>query len=530
MQRNQTNASPQDSGFSPTLAEGADSRHANESNIEPLKDEGHNALQIIESMEQGVVVWSVDGRCTMYNERIFDVLELSSDDVWVGMERREFLEMSAQRGEFAPSVVEQTERNFKRAAPFSFDRALPSGRVVVSTSRPKASGGFVVTFTDVTEMRRKEAELAEAKRQAEQAQATAQNALDDERSRKREARMLSELGEWLQSCKSLAELFDVISRFMAKLFPGSSGELYIYSNSRDVLDGSCSWNSETLKAHIQPDDCWALRRGRMYKFGAGSVNFTCNHANEIPAESDSVRYLCLPIIAHGDTVGLLHIRFDRERDDEGALIPFDEGVHAFAIQCSEQISLAIANVKLRDELRDQSTKDPLTGLYNRRYFLERCRTEIGHAERYNQSIGLISIDADNFKMFNDNHGHDAGDVVLRTIADQMETLFDQDEVVSRFGGEEFSILLPNTSSDTAMEKAELLRGVVEQSVIRYGDKALPKITISVGLAMYPGAGTTPLELLKSADEALYAAKDGGKNRVVMSKADKPERLKHSGDA
>ena len=497
-------------------------------NVEPLKSSDHNALQIIESMEQGVVVWSVDGRCTMFNERIFDVLELSPDDLSVGMERRKFLEMSAGRGEFPFSVVEKTERNFQRSAPFSFDRTLPSGRVIVSTSRPKASGGFVVTFTDVTEMRRKETELAEAKSLAEQAQTTAQNALADERSRKREARMLSELGEWLQSCKSLEELFDVISRFMAKLFPGSMGELYIYSNSRDVLDGSCSWKSETMKAHIQPDDCWALRRGRMYKFGAGSVNFTCNHANEIPADSESIRYLCLPIIAHGDTVGLLHIRFDRERDEEGALIPFDEGIHAFAIQCSEQISLAIANVKLRDELRDQSTKDPLTGLYNRRYFLERCRTEIGHAERYNQSIGLISIDADNFKMFNDNHGHDAGDVVLRTIADQMEILFDQNEVVSRFGGEEFSILLPNTSSEVAMQKAELLRGEVEQLVVRYGEKTLPKITISVGVAMYPGAGTTPLELLKSADEALYDAKDSGKNQVVMGKAEKPERLKHSG--
>jgi len=490
MQQMQTNAHPQEVGSNPALAEPADSRDTSGTNIEPLKDDDHNALQIIESMEQGILVWSVDARCTMYNERIFDVLELSPGDLWVGMEREMFLEMSASRGEFDQQLVEQTERNFKRAVPFSFDRLLPSGRVVVSTSRPKASGGFVVTFTDVTEMRRKENELAEAKLQAEEAQSTAQNALVVERSRKREARMLSELGEWLQSCKSLDELFDVISRFMAKLFSGSSGELYIYSNSR-----------------------------------AGAVNFTCNHANEIPAETDSIRYLCLPIIAHGDTVGLLHIRFDRDRDEDGVLVPFDEGVHSFAIQCSEQISLAIANVKLRDELRDQSIKDPLTGLYNRRYFLERCRTEIVHAERYNQSIGLISIDADNFKMFNDNHGHDAGDMVLRTIAEQMETLFNADEVVSRFGGEEFSILLPDTSSEVTLQKAELLRAAVEQTVIRYGDKALPKITISVGVAMYPGGGTTPLEMLKTADEALYAAKDGGKNQVVMGKAEKPERMK-----
>lgn len=493
-------------------------------NVEPLINTDHNALQIIESMEQGVIVWSEDAVCILHNHRIFDVLEMPHTAIYVGMTRDEFLGLAGDRNEFVVDDLESARARYRKAQPFNVDRKLPSGRRVATTARPMVHGGYVVSYTDVTDARLKEEELALAKQKAETAESAASSALELERTRKQEAKMLSELGEWLQSCKSLDELFDVISRFMARLFPGSCGELYIYSNSRDVLDGSCSWNSETLKAHIQPDDCWALRRGRMYKFGAGSVNFTCNHANEIPIDSESIRYLCLPIIAHGDTVGLLHIRFDRKRDEAGALVPFDEGVHAFAIQCSEQISLAIANVKLRDELRDQSTKDPLTGLYNRRYFLERCRTEIAHAERYNQSIGLISIDADNFKMFNDNHGHDAGDTVLRTIAEQMETLFDADEVVSRFGGEEFSILLPNVSSQAAMQKAELLRSTVETTVIRYGDKALPKITISVGVAMYPGCGTTPLELLKIADEALYVAKDGGKNQVVMGKTEKSERL------
>jgi len=132
MQQMQTNAHPQEVGSNPALAEPADSRDTSGTNIEPLKDDDHNALQIIESMEQGILVWSVDARCTMYNERIFDVLELSPGDLWVGMEREMFLEMSASRGEFDQQVVEQTERNFKRAVPFSFDRLLPSGRVVVS--------------------------------------------------------------------------------------------------------------------------------------------------------------------------------------------------------------------------------------------------------------------------------------------------------------------------------------------------------------------------------------------------------------
>ena len=479
----------------------------------PLHKDDNATLQILESLEQGVIVWSDDAKCVLHNARLFDVLELTAADVSLGMSRFDFLSLAGERGEFVHHDLETAEICYQKRQPFTADRRLPSGRVVAMTARPMAEGGFVVSYTDVSETRRKEDELAQAKRKAEKAEIAASEALDHERDRKHEARMLSELGEWLQSCKSLNELFDVISRFMEKLFDGSSGELYIYSNSRDVLDGSCAWNSSALQAHIQPDDCWALRRGRMYKFGAGAVNFACNHVHDSPSDTTATRYICVPIIAHGDTVGLLHIRFDRDETEQ--LQPFDEGIHRFAIQCSEQISLAIANVKLRDELRDQSTKDPLTGLYNRRYFLESCRTEIGHAQRYNQTLGLISIDADNFKMFNDNHGHDAGDVVLRTIANLMETLFDDGEVVSRFGGEEFSILLPDASGEVVLDKAEKLRAEVEQQVIRYGDKALPKITISVGVAMYPLGGTTPLDLLKTADEALYAAKDAGKNRVVL---------------
>jgi hypothetical protein len=163
---------------------------------------------------------------------------------------------------------------------------------------------------DVSELKQREAELTQARADAEQATRQTQQSLELERQRKREARLLSELGEWLQSCKTLQELFQVIGRYMAQIFPGTSGELYIYSNSRDVLDGVCAWNRpQHLVDHFQPDECWALRRGRMYKHGAGLVNFPCGHAHDVdPADVDAA-YLCLPIIAHGDTVGLLHIRF-----------------------------------------------------------------------------------------------------------------------------------------------------------------------------------------------------------------------------
>lgn len=184
--------------------------------------------------------------------------------------------------------------------------------------------------------------------------------------------------------------------------------------------------------------------------------------------------------------------------------------------CAEQISLAIANVKLRDQLRDQSIRDAVTGMFNRRYMLETCRREFARATRARQSVSILSIDVDHFKKFNDNHGHDAGDTVLRAVADCMKNSFREDDVACRFGGEEFVVLLPGATQEMAVQKAEDLRRKVEAVTVRYLDGTLPRITISIGVAAFPNAGDNPQAVLKVADEALYQAKADGRNRVHLS--------------
>jgi diguanylate cyclase (GGDEF)-like protein len=384
------------------------------------------------------------------------------------------------------------------------------------TKYPLSGGAVAGLAFDVNELKQREAELTQARAHAEQSTLQAQQSLELERQRKREARLLSELGEWLQSCKTLKELFQVIGRYMAQIFSGTSGELYIYSNSRDVLDGVCAWNRpQQLVDHFQPDECWALRRGRMYKHGAGLVNFPCGHAHDVdPADLDAA-YLCLPIIAHGDTVGLLHIRFDGLKAQPGASC-MDEDTSAFAVQCSEQISLAIANVKLRDELRDQSTRDPLTGLFNRRFFFDSCRQALHQANRNGDPVSVISLDADHFKRFNDTHGHDAGDTVLRSLSDLLGSMFQGRDVVARLGGEEFSVLLPGCTTEQAALRANEIRQRVEELRIRYRDLILPRMTISAGVASAPQSGQTTQELLRAADEALYVAKNAGRNQIHVA--------------
>ena len=330
----------------------------------------------------------------------------------------------------------------------------------------------------------------------------------------RETRLLSELNEWLQSCNSLQELYDMIAEFLCRLLPTCAGSLYIYAGSRDVLESAKAWNGGKLMPAMHPDDCWGLRRGRTYSFGNSEVNFPCGHIDVTEPEE----YCCIPILAHGETIGLLHLEFncDRPADDKTAYREEIAAERRLGLVCAEQISLAIANVKLRDQLRDQSIRDPLTGLFNRRYMLETCSREFSRAARNRQAVAMLSIDVDHFKKFNDNHGHDAGDTVLRAVGDGMAIAFRGEDVACRFGGEEFVAILPGATLEHAARRAEELRSKIEALVVRYGEKNLPRITVSIGVAACPDAGDDPQVVLKAADEALYRAKEGGRNRIELS--------------
>jgi|GEM_PF-1520322 len=362
---------------------------------------------------------------------------------------------------------------------------------------------------DVTEQRARETAMAKAVEQT-------QKSLALEKARRRQTRLLSEFDEWLHSCKSLEELLRVLEIFMPRLLPKSSGQLFVYSNSRDLLDGKCQWGTHSIPEYIQADECWALRRGRSFAYGHGDVDILCHHVESDPSATDLGEYLCIPILAHGDTVGLMHVRY---ASGSQLLKSQDPGqrrrsmTHQFAVQCGEHISLAIANVKLRDQLQDQSRKDPLTGLYNRRYFLDCFRAAINHSERRKKELSVLTLDADHFKRLNDTHGHDAGDHALRWIAKHIEDACENDEISCRLGGEEFAILLPNSNLESARRFAENLRAGLEEQCPTYAGTTLPSVTVSIGIAEYPANGREPQALLKVADRALYQAKADGRNIV-----------------
>ena len=321
----------------------------------------------------------------------------------------------------------------------------------------------------------------------------------------REVRLLGDLNEWLQSSKSLEELFYMVTRFMSHLLPGISGSIYVYSNSRDVLDGACSWHGGGHKAHIHPEDCWGLRRGRTYSYSDSDVKFVCGLVHDDVPQN----YICIPFLAHGETVGMMHL----SAGDAMAAEAFTTQ-RKLAQMCAEQISLAIANVRMRDELHYQAIRDALTGLYNRRHMMDTLRRRI--ETRKGAPFSIVSIDVDHFKNFNDTHGHDAGDVVLRSVGEVLTAACDGNDIACRMGGEELMLMLPDIDHTTALDRAEAVRKAVSDLKVRYGDKTLPQITVSIGVADYPGHGALPQDVIRAADEALYAAKANGRNCVASA--------------
>jgi diguanylate cyclase (GGDEF)-like protein len=216
-------------------------------------------------------------------------------------------------------------------------------------------------------------------------------------------------------------------------------------------------------------------------------------------------------------LGVLHLEFagDAIETEPGSENP-EAIAQRLGTTVAGQIALSLASLRLRDTLRDQSVRDPLTALFNRRFMEESLEREMQRAVRKNHPVSVLFVDLDNFKRFNDTFGHDAGDYVLKTVADLFRKSVRVDDVVCRYGGEEFGFILPESSSENALIRANELREAAKKLEIRYQNRSLGAVTLSVGVATFPEHGETVEELLKAADQCLYKSKSGGRDQVTLA--------------
>ena len=308
--------------------------------------------------------------------------------------------------------------------------------------------------------------------------------------------------DMLQSAESHEDAGAVLEATSRRLLPGLMGALYIFNNSRDRLDLAMAWPSGeqgfTPPATLMPSNCWALKRGKAHVNDPAAGSLCCMH------HAAASTTLELPMMARGAVYGLLMLATD-EQDGWARL----KEVSRVARALSDSMSLALSNIALREKLRTQSLRDPLTGLYNRRYMEDALERYLSMAERTGRPTAAVMIDLDHFKQLNDQHGHAKGDAVLRDVAGQLVGALRPSDVVSRYGGEELLVILPECGLDDAVVKAEGLRARIESLSDVHG----AAISASFGVAAVPETSGGLADLVPMADAALYAAKLAGRNCV-----------------
>jgi diguanylate cyclase (GGDEF)-like protein/PAS domain S-box-containing protein len=324
--------------------------------------------------------------------------------------------------------------------------------------------------------------------------------------RNRESMLLADMGELLQTCVNEEEAERVLSRFAADFWPALSGALGMINASRSSVEIGARWGESGVLAAVSlPEDCWALRRGRPHGSSISYGQVQCAHI----VQGFTGAFVCVPVMAHGEVLGVLHLlRLDGHELDESEL--------RLAAMNAERMGLAIANLRLREALKSQSIRDPVTGLFNRRFMEETFERERYRADRNRNTIGAIMLDLDHFKEFNDTFGHDGGDAILKEFSQLLLARTRKEDIVCRYGGEEFLIVLPGASLDDTHDRAESLLTATRKITVVSRGRELGHVSASMGVALYPSHGDTVRSLIRAADDALFQAKAHGRDRVMLA--------------
>jgi diguanylate cyclase (GGDEF)-like protein len=327
--------------------------------------------------------------------------------------------------------------------------------------------------------------------------------------RDQESRSIREMGDLLQACRTTHEAHDVVARFIPPLFQTLSGAVYLADSTQHLLEAVAAWGEagpELGLSTFTVEECWALRRSRLHVVEDVNAGPLCQHVE------GRLPYLCAPVAAQGEALGVLHLRGPRTAADVAPLLQEGERL---AAMLAEHIALALSNLDLRETLRNQAIRDPLTNLFNRRYMEESLERELRRVRRKGAPLGVIMLDVDHFKRFNDTFGHDGGDVLLRQLGSFLQASVRGEDIACRYGGEEFILIMPEASLAVAHQRAEHIRQQAKQLRLEHLGQPLGSITLSLGVAVFPDHGVASEVLIRAADAALYRAKHEGRDKVVI---------------
>lgn len=452
--------------------------------------------QTLENAPIGLAVIAIDGRFIEVNQVLAQITGYTAEEL------RQMDTETLTQPEDLGRIREQSRRLIEGDASsyrLMQQVAHRSGRritIQIDVSLLREADGrplhFIVQIQDITERQRVEQAL---------------------RAREAQSRTLSELDEVLQICQQQSELGAPVAKACLALYPGCSGVLYVRNASRNWVETLHAWGQPMISEPVfAPDECWALRKGhRAWLWLDEPHRHRCKHLG--PGEDDRSARLCLPMLAQGEVIGLLHLQLP-----ESLARTLDLTEHAAGPieHVASRVGVALANLQLLESLRFQSIRDPLTGLHNRRHLQESLIRDLARAERDGTELAVMMIDIDHFKAFNDQHGHVIGDTALKRVASAIGSFCRRGDLACRYGGEEFTAAMSVVDEASAYKRAQVLCQLIERMRIEVPGGQELSVTVSIGLAVYPHHANNLESLLGAADEALYCAKRLGRNRVVSA--------------
>ena len=313
--------------------------------------------------------------------------------------------------------------------------------------------------------------------------------------------LLARMTQRLQGCENFNDVINVAELFAPNIAPGIAGRLYVLDREPWQMRCVAQWLSPVgEETTFHPDECWAVRRGQSHPPVNGEPDIACYHLPASQAESA----LCVPLIAQGEAIGLLS--FQNITADNAPS-------RAYLELMAEALGLALANQRLRDALLEKALFDPLTGLRNRHHLEDTLQTQTAQAIRTGVPLSCMMIDIDHFKSINDRFGHEAGDLVIKSVASIVQRAAHDNGLAFRYGGEEFLVLLSGADEAEAYACAQKIYTGVHELSLRYGLTEIGPVDVSIGIASYPQHAQTD-NLLRAADVALYRAKELGRARIV----------------
>ncbi|KTD07655.1 sensor domain-containing diguanylate cyclase [Legionella jamestowniensis] len=472
--------------------------------LHDLKRSEENFRNTIENAPIGMAIVSPEGNCIHANQTLQDILGYNDHE----LNNKNILEITyrddlAITKEFMTKIlkgemrISHLEKRFIRK-----DGSIIWAMVSLSLIRDDQGEpvNFILQMKDVSDRIENEEKMRQLNEKTLET-------LNELKLLEHDENLLNKLNRSLQICISAEEAYPRIRLVAQDLFPGLSGGLMIFNKAINQVETVLQWGEQQLLTKTSlPLDCFVLREADIISVDNPQKSIPCHHYLQPPPGGN----IGLPLIVQNELIGVIHLfapvgrRLTQHQKD-------------MAVSFSNIVKLALANINLRSSLNELSLHDPLTGLYNRRYLNDLLSRELIRLAREKNTLCIAMLDLDNFKNFNDTYSHLAGDEVLRLLGQLLKSNFRDSDIAFRFGGEEFVVALLNTTLEPAAKKLDQFRELLKDTPVTYKNQQLAQVTISIGVAEAPKHGATIDDIIKAADQALYAAKQAGKDRVKIYK-------------